>query len=232
LFNYEPPPDAQVFDIGTVAHALLLEGDDRAAVIDAEDWRTKAAKEARDAAREAGKIPLLPDQHAAVRDMLQAAHDYIERTDLRGIFSRGKPEQSLIWKDTGVWCRARLDWLTDDRSVILDYKTTGADGPGEFIRRNLITHGYDTQAVFYPRGLGALGHRGARFLFLVQESFAPFMCYLVEPAESMVELATHKISRALPLWRDCLGSNRWPGYSTDVHQADAPMWAMKEEEAA
>lgn len=229
---YEAESGGGAFDIGTAAHAMLLEGENIATVIDAEDWRTKAAQEARDKAYLAGKIPLLKRQHAAVQEMLHVAMAYIDSTSLKGILGRGKAEQTLIWRSANVWCRARLDFLVDDRSVILDYKTTGVAGPAEFIRKQMVAHGYDTQSVFYPQGLNALGHHGARFLFLVQESFAPFMCYLVEPAESMVELASHKITRAMALWRDCLGSDRWPGYSTEVHQADAPVWAIKEEELA
>ncbi len=222
--------DSGSFDIGSAAHALLLEGVTKARRIDADDWRTKDAKLARDAARMDGEIPLLRDQFEAVMAMVEAAKRYIDSTSLRGIFENGHPEQTLIWRDMNTWCRARLDWLTDDRSLILDYKSTAVDGPGEFMRRNIIAHGYDTQSVWYPRGLAAVGHPGARFLFLVQETFSPFMCYLVEPAESLIELATNKISRAVPLWRDCLGSDRWPGYPVEVHQADAPVWALKEEE--
>src|SRR5262245_43940260 len=43
--------EAQVLDIGTAAHALLLEGDTGVVVIEASDYRTKLAREARDAAR-------------------------------------------------------------------------------------------------------------------------------------------------------------------------------------
>ena len=45
------------FDIGNTAHALLIGRGKSIAVIDADDWRTKAAKEAREAAAFAkGKI--------------------------------------------------------------------------------------------------------------------------------------------------------------------------------
>jgi hypothetical protein len=42
--------EAEHFDIGTAAHAILLEGEAAVTVIDAKDWRTNAAKDARDAA--------------------------------------------------------------------------------------------------------------------------------------------------------------------------------------
>jgi hypothetical protein len=224
------------FDAGTVAHAMLLEGEDVCQVIDAGDWRTNAAKDARDAARKAGKVPLLSDQHAVVKAMVRAAREYVDSTPLRGVLERAKPEQTLVWREkSGVWCRARLDLLdlTGSDPLILDYKTTGVGGgPAEFARRNVLAHGYDTQSVFYPRGLGALGYGGARFMFLVQEDEPPFMCYLAEPSESLIELANSKVRRALGLWQRCLQSNQWPGYPDSVHQLEAPVWALKDEEIA
>lgn len=230
--DYRPRPDSDEFDLGTAAHSLLLEGIHKAKRLDFKDWRSNDAKAERDAARAAGLIPMLPRQYEAVMLMHEAARDFIETTGFRGLLQRAKPEQSLVWKDpTHIWCRARLDLLDlTGQPLVLDYKTTAAEGPGDFMRKSMVTYGYDTQSLFYPRGLQELGIPDARFVLLVQETTFPFMCYLVEPAASMVELASHKLTRAMRLWRDCLHSNRWPGYSTEVHQAEAPVWALKEEE--
>src|SRR5579885_3028935 len=46
-------------DFGSAAHSLLLEGLDVCEVIEADSWRTNAAKDARDGARASGLIPLL-----------------------------------------------------------------------------------------------------------------------------------------------------------------------------
>jgi hypothetical protein len=228
---FEPGAGNGTFDIGSTAHALLLEGMSVAVIVDADDWRTKAAQQARDDARAAGKVPLLLKQHQAVTAMVDAAQAYVgESPLLRGVFERAKPEQVLVWREANVWCRARLDLLTDDRTLVLDYKTTTAPNPDTFIR-SMVGYGYDTQSVFYPRGLAALGHRGARFVFLVQEAVPPFACYEVEPAESMRELANRKIDRGLRRWRECLTTNKWPAYPHGIHQAEAPVWALKEEES-
>jgi hypothetical protein len=54
-----PPEYKQVFDFGTVAHGLVLgEGGDFA-VIEAPDYRSKAAQTERDKARKDGKTPIL-----------------------------------------------------------------------------------------------------------------------------------------------------------------------------
>ena len=48
--------ESDKFDRGTAAHSMLLEGEDNIVIVDAEDWRTKAAKEAREAARKAREM--------------------------------------------------------------------------------------------------------------------------------------------------------------------------------
>jgi hypothetical protein len=51
--------ESERFDIGTCAHALFLEGRQVVEVVGFGDWRSKAAKEARELARAHGRIPLL-----------------------------------------------------------------------------------------------------------------------------------------------------------------------------
>ena len=56
-----PPKDA--YDLGTLVHALVLRSrDDRIRVVDARDWKTKRAQEARDEARAGGMVPVLRSQ--------------------------------------------------------------------------------------------------------------------------------------------------------------------------
>lgn len=218
------------FDIGTAAHAMLLEGADRCKVIDAPDWRTNAAKAARDDAYAAGLTPLLGHQYQGVATMTIRARQFLEQTEFAGVLSRGKSEQSFFWQDLhGIWCKGRMDFVTHERDLILDYKTTGLT-PAKW-ERAMTDHGYDTQSVFYRRGMSVLGHHRCRFVFLVQESCEPYSCWLVEASESLIELASMKVARATRLWAECLRQQRWPSYPTTVQLAQATNWAMQEEEA-
>jgi hypothetical protein len=61
--------ESATFDVGTAAHAMLLEGTDVCIAVDAPDWRTKAAKEQRDAIRQIGRIPLLIEQWDRVNEL-------------------------------------------------------------------------------------------------------------------------------------------------------------------
>lgn len=221
--------DDSKFDLGTAMHALLLEGVDLCEVIHADDFRTKAAREQRDAAWAAGRTPLLVGQYEAAQVMAGRAREFLEQTEFAGVLSRGKSEQSFFWQEMGIWIKGRADFLTDRRDLILDYKTT-AMHPQKW-KRAITDHGYDTQSLLYQRGMSALGHVGTRFVFLVQETCEPHACWLVQASESMRELANMKIARAMRTWSECLKAGRWPSYPVAVQHAEAPSYALIEEEA-
>jgi len=148
--------NSKVADIGSAAHKTLLEGtEDGIEVIDADDWRTKAAKELRDAAYAAGRIPMLAGKMAAARAMVTAAREYLSVSELKGIFDDGKPEVTILFTQReSIPCKLRCDWLTADRSIILSYKTTaGSANPESWIRTQLPQ--YDMATVFYERGVMA-----------------------------------------------------------------------------
>jgi hypothetical protein len=226
------------FDIGTVAHLFLLEGRDRAVerveIICADDWRKKETQTARDAARAAGRTPLLERQYDEVIAMVSAAHDQLEvvnaQLDAIGapcVFEDGKPEQTLVWAEDGnVACRARLDWLHDDLTCIDDYKTTGRSAdPREWATRTIYSLGGDIQAAFYLRGLRAVAGAEAGFRFVVQETAPPYALAVVQVGVSVLALGRMKVEFALRTWRGCLERDEWPAYSARVATAETPAWA-------
>lgn len=222
--NYTPE-EAEKFDIGTAAHYLLLEGMPEIVVIEAPDWRTNAAKDARDEARAAGKLPLLEKHWGAVQAMVEAARIQLEGISAAPpIFTDGKPEQMLVWDDGGVTCRARLDWLRDDHSAIDDYKTTSRTANPEAWSRSLFGMGYDIQAAFYLRGLQALTGQQADWRWVVQETAPPYALSVVSLNPAALELADAKVIYALNRWRECLAANVWPGYPTEICYAELPGW--------
>lgn len=216
------------FDLGKAAHALLLEGADRMQVIRFNDYRKAEAQVQRDAARAAGKHPVLEANYQAVVEMVAAAKQAIAgNRDLSGLtLADGKAEQTLIWQDGQVWCRARLDWIdTRDLSVFLDYKTTSASAhPDDFVR-TLISNGYDVQDAFYRRGLAAVrGREGSRCIFLVQEVQPPYACSFVALSPDFLELAREKVNRAIATWDECMRTQEWPTYPTGICYIEPPAW--------
>jgi len=215
------------FDLGSAAHALLLEGSNaKLCVIDAADWRTKAAKEQRDEARANGLLPILAKHDKALNLMVTAAKSYIDNSELKGLFGEGKPEQTVIWQEGAIWCKARTDWLTSD-AIILDYKTTGSAAPEACIRQ-IVSLGYDVQDSFYRRGVQAVTKQEPKFVFLFQEITAPYACSLVSLSNTFREIADEKVRRAIAMWQECLATNKWAGYPDRICYAEPPNWAMTE----
>lgn len=218
------------FDVGNVAHALLLERDkppeDVVEVICADDWRTKAAKEARDEARAAGRVPLLSKHWHAVRVMVDAALIQLNAVNAEPpMFTDGQPEQTIVWEEpNGVLCRSRLDWLRDDRTAVDDLKTTARSADPAAYARALFSVGGDVQAAFYLRGLKALGHGDALFRWAVVETTPPHALSVISPAPDMLALGEAKVERAIALWAECLKTDKWPAYGTEVAYAEMPPW--------
>lgn len=216
--------DEQHFDIGTVAHALLLEGEAAIEVVDASDWRTNAAKEARDQARADGRTPLLEKHWTQVQAMVAATHNQLDYVDATPpMFSEGRAEQTLIWQESnGVVCRSRLDWLHHDYSAVDDFKTTSRSANPEQWSRSLFSFGGDVQAAFYLRGLRAVTGRDAAFRFCVQETFAPYALAVFQLGPDALTLAEAKVEYAIAKWAQCLQDDAWPAYPTEVCHVSMP----------
>lgn len=219
---------SSTFDTGTAAHALILENDmSKFCVIEADDWRTNAAKEQRDQAREEGKTPILAKQLADLTAMASAAQAAVAQSEIAGIFQDGKPEQTILAFD-GIWIRGRLDWLTTDRKIILDYKTVSRSAaPESFLRSSVFNFGYDIQAAMYTL-LNQLtgGPEDAKFLWLVQETEPPFACSILGAAPSLIESGRRKLDHCMNLWGACLDSGIWPGYGNRISWLEAPAWEI------
>ena len=223
------PQQKTEFDIGTAAHDLLLEGEERMVVIAANSFRTKAAREARDAAYAEGKTPLLVDRVNSVRAMVASARAQLEHhEDARGAFENGKPEQTLVWREGPIWCRARLDWLPIGGNVFFDYKSTGGSAnPDEWVKRAYDT-GVDFQDAFYRRGIrAALGIEGAQMRFVVQETEPPHALTVCAFTPYARELADRKVEEALGWWAWCTKHGRWPGYPKRTAWLEPPVYHDK-----
>lgn len=229
--DYEPERK-QIFDIGSAAHACMLNSDEAYRIIDADSYRTKAAQLARDKAYEEGVIPLLPQQFEHVQAIVRAGRAQLARhRDAADAFLAGDPERTLIWKegtgDDAVWCRCRLDWLPDQGTVFHDFKST-TDASPDVWQRRCFDLGADIQAAFYLRGIKAvLGIPHAEFRFVVQEVEPPYALSVIALMPSALKMADSKVAAAIELWRRCLKSNTWPGYASRTAFIDAPPWTEK-----
>lgn len=246
-----PRKASKEMNLGTVAHALALEKSVAdVVVIDPKDypsrpkrkgeagsiprgWTNVAIKEARGIAIEDGKTPLLPDEMQTCRNMVEALLEYVERSEIRGVFDHGESEVTAIAQEGPVWLRCRPDWITHDKSIIVHLKTTARSAkPERFARGLLPSMGYDLALAFYQRVIaGAVGGSTVpRYCILVQEQTPPYCPSLVSLNPEYESIMVREIETAVTTWRECMRTNRWPAYPTRIHYAEPKPWQIAEVE--
>lgn len=212
-------------EIGTAAHAMLLEAGRPLAVIDVESYRSKAAQAERDEAIAAGKTPILASDYETALAMIEVAGHKLDM-ELPG-WSSGEAEVVMAWREGNAWCRSMVDLLSPDRGLVLDYKTTGMSAEPVTASRTLFNMAYHFKAAFYERGLDVLdpdGRGRRQFLFLFQETEEPYECSLIEPDAAAMTIARKQITAAIEIWQRCMADDVWPGYPSGVYRAQLPSW--------
>lgn len=227
--NLAPDEPSGQQDEGSALHALLLEQRDLVEPVDAADWRTKAAQEARKAAREAGRIPLLAERWTALQFAADAMRDALRQHEVGDFLARpGRAEHAMIWQDESevgpVWCRARPDWLADDVPVIFDIKTVGGSANPDAWGRTAMGNGAPLQAAHYLRGARILGLPHRRFLFVVMEREAPFGVSVIELSPALLQMADEQLAYVRNMHAACLRDGEWPGYPGMIATLEAPNW--------
>jgi hypothetical protein len=220
-------------EVGSAAHLEVLGTGPELVVVDAKDWKTKAAREKAAEARARGAVPLLPHQHVKVQEMAAALRAHPLASRLLDP-AHGLTEQTLVWFDRefGVWRRAMLDYLphTDRRRrlIIPDYKTCDSAAPDD-LPRSIHNYGYHQQGDWYLDGAVALGlpsEGPPAFVLIFQETNRPYLVTVVELDRETQEIGRTRNRKALDLYRTCMASGQWPGYADDVVPVGLPPWAV------
>lgn len=223
--GWEPEERGAHVVLGSACHALLLGHGAKVRVVEADSFRTKAAQMERDAALDAGELPLLAARHDEAQRVVAAAREALPKLGID--LAAGECEVSAFaLHELGQWLRARFDWLSSDRRTIVDYKTTENAGPEVFGRR-AAQMGYDVQAAFYVRALELLEPElegRVRFVFVAQETAAPYALAAYELAEADLSVARRKVESAAKAWTSCRQSGVWPAYSSRIQRLELPHW--------
>jgi PDDEXK-like domain of unknown function (DUF3799) len=201
------------------------------AILEFDDWRTKAAQDARKTAAAAGKLGVLGKHYARASKIVNAGREQLTMRGFDHLFAQGKGDGEVVvaWQEEFGWCRQMIDWLTPDAMVFADYKTTEMSAAPHNVGRMMVTAGWDIQAAMAERAfiatLASSMARPRRFLFIVQEVEAPYCLSVVELSESVLTMGRKKLSAAVSIWARCTKENRWPGYPLDTVVPEYPGWA-------
>lgn len=209
------PVHKQVYDYGHVSHSLILGRGADITVIDAPDWRTKAAREKKAVAYAEGKTPVLKGTFEQAERLAEAVHAHKLAAAL---LAEGEAEVSAYALDpeTGVLMRGRIDWLAPTLPV--DVKTSHTANPRDLTGRYGVfaKRDYDLQAAWYLTILEACGHPAAGFVWIVAESDPPHQVTVAFLDDEDLVAARGRVRRALDLYARCVETDTWPPYVPDT----------------
>lgn len=178
------------------------------------------------------KEVLTPDQSSTAYAIAKSVHDHPTASTL--LHACDELQLSLVWQESGLLCKARLDGLSTELKTIIDLKTC-ADANPEAFSRKIADFGYHRQAAMYLRGATANGIEAHNFVIIAVETDPPYAVAVYTLTErtgdkapytlSPAEYGNHQVTRLLDLYERCEASGKWPGYEDKPVAISLPKWA-------
>jgi hypothetical protein len=242
--------DTEATDIGTIAHAIVLEGSvsnmvevnpelfpSRTTGSIPDGWTNKDIRNARDRAREDGKIPVLSKNYNAIRGMVDSVHRFIaslaiDEPEIWQMFrpNGGESELTILTDDDGTLCKIRPDKISVNRKIVADLKFTGVTAEPNAFGRQMNSMGYAMSAAFYRRMIRRAYGCDSDYYFIVCETMKPYLCSLVGVDPAWGAWGAARVQRGIRGWKHCVDTNRFPGYPTRVVYPELPPWLLRDEE--
>lgn len=234
---------------GTLAHCAVLEADamaQRYAVVpddapprpSVRQWNAKNPSDDSRAAmawwtnfRESlqGREIVSAEDYKLCQEQLQAV---LREPELAEILRRGHGEVSIFWIDkaTGIYCKARPDWLppADCGTVTpMDLKTCSDESPSGFGRAAARLR-YDLQDAHYTAGIEAVtGHKVRQFVFGAVSSKPPILAVPYVLTDEIREQGRDERAELMQRLAWCQRENEWPAYGNGIQLLDFPAYAKQ-----
>lgn len=223
--NRFPEKPSEALDIGRAAHALALGEPEFAkyfVVSPYDDFRKKEAQEWR---KEQARTVVRAEDFETIQAV--AAVQKRSAQCMRA-FEDGRAEMSLIWQDaeTGIWLKARPDWLPNDPTTrfLVEYKTALSIDPRKWSTA-AFGYGYHMQAAMQVDGVReVMGVEPMGVAHVVQEKDAPYLAELRLFSGEQIEDGRFMVREALGKFRACYEAGYWPGYTDAPSYVETPMW--------
>lgn len=155
------------------------------------------------------------DEKLNILKMHDAAGNKLQFSKIFG--GPGFAHRVIIWQDseTGLWCKAEIDWICEDGTVV-DLKTTLDAGFFSF-SRSALKFGYANQGAYYLSGLTHItGINHDRFMLAAVETDPPFESHVFKVSFEQLLKARVQNADNMQLLLDCLNKNQWPGYPDQI----------------
>lgn len=216
---------------GTLLHTLVLgKGAEQLEILDVDDYRKKAAQEARDNAIAQGLTPIKRKDYDGLMGALATIHANIAAA---GVSLEGEREVAFEWEEEGqngpVICRGKMDLIRADVGEIVEIKKTTSAHPRD-IAKAAYNYGMDIQNAAYVSAMEGLrpelsGRVKYQLVFIEMEP--PYAVLAPPISGTFREMGQRRWRRAIDLWEKCLTTNTWPGYDRDV-ALEPTSWMLAE----
>lgn len=171
---------------------------------------TKAYKQWKE--KNAGATCILTQEEK--KDILDMHTAALKKCRFTEIFEGdGTAHRVIIWQDsaTGIWCKAEIDWICSDGTVV-DLKST-SDAGFFFFSRNAYRLGYFNQGAHYLNGLTHLtGIKHEKFLLAAVEVEPPFESHVFKVSYEQISRAAQQNEYSMAILKQCFETGNWPGY--------------------
>lgn len=232
---------------GTLAHCAVLEPDAMATryVVMPEDAPRKPSRLQWEAKNPSAESRAAMDWWEKFHDdnigrMLVPHADYLvcqqqleavkREPELAALLRAGRGEVSVFWIDpaTGIYCKARPDWLPPadgQRITPLDLKTCADESPSGFGRAAARLR-YDLQAAHYTAGIEAVTNlKVDKFAFGAVSNKPPVLAVAYTLTDEIRDQGAEERRELMERLAWCRRENLWPAYGQGFQQLDFPAYA-------
>ena len=152
---------------------------------------------------------------------------------VRDLLGAGEPEVSITWSDaeTGLPCKARLDWLDVERGIVLDVKTLGTTDE-RAVASQVARQSYHGQLAHYVEGLRAHGIDARAHLVVCEGKGAQDVAVFAlddAPPDGALHAGRVLRQRLMARLAECVELDEWPGRHSGVVGLCLPTYALDPE---
>lgn len=187
----------------------------------------------------AGERTVLPGpDHRAALAMRDAV--YAHPRARRLLTGKGEVELSATWNDVArtergeaeradVLCKCRPDRasMLIAGGALVDVKSTMDASPYAF-ERAIYNYGYHRQGAHYLNGARACGLQVQHFVIIAVEKVPPFAVAVYRVSDAAIDAGDQQLRPLIARYGECVATNEWPGYSTDILDTTLPSYAWSQ----
>lgn len=180
-------------------------------------------------AEENNQTIIHPEDQKNIKEMAIIIHS---NKDVLDIMTDGATELSGYFIDTDfdILVKIRLDFINQKDNIIIDLKSC-ADAREFPFRASAYQHGYDMQAFMGLYGVTQItGVPHNDFEFICVESKGYHGLHIWQADQEMLDTGYKKYKKAMTLYKQCLESDKWPGYDSTIKLLGSPTYAKEQRE--